>query len=134
MSETLDPAGGIEPGDADGAAARTGSSAPAGAAAGESGAGAAKGAHGAPSPAPDPGKIPRGRTQAGSLAGYQPVAGGVTGRVAKKAYAGEQEPLAGSEDLGWRVLSIVLTLGLLGLTAVVLYSCARAAIALFSTV
>ena len=56
---------------------------------------------------------------------------GHASRLAKGAEAG-QDPLVGSADLGWWVLNATMTVGLIALSAIVLYSCARMVATLFS--
>ena len=59
---------------------------------------------------------------------------GAAARLAKAATIvadKEQEPLAGSADLGWNVLNVVMTIGMIALGIIALVSCARAIGALF---
>ena len=83
---------------------------------------------GPPAKTPKPAPVPP--------APQTPRSPGGAARLAKSATivaAGEdQPPLAGSADLGWWVLNTVMTLGLIALAAIALYSCAKAATALFS--
>lgn len=59
---------------------------------------------------------------------------GAASRVAKAATIvadKEQAPLAGSADLGWNVLNVVMTIGVIALGIIALVSCSKAISALF---
>lgn len=59
---------------------------------------------------------------------------GAAARLAKAATIvadKEQEPLAGSADLGWNVLNVVMTVGMVALAIIALVSCGKAISALF---
>jgi hypothetical protein len=68
-----------------------------------------------PAPTPPAPQIPRNPGAAARLAKAATI-------VADK----EQEPLAGSADLGWNVLNVVMTVGAIALGIIALVSCARA--------
>lgn len=92
----------------------------------------ASGEAGAPTkpPAPPPPKKPAAVAPAPQI----PRTPGGAAKLAKAATIvadKEQEPLAGSADLGWWVLNTVMMVGLVVLAGIVLYSCANVGRALW---
>jgi hypothetical protein len=91
----------------------------------------------APKPAPAPAAaaaVPVKKAPAVPPAPQIPSNPGAAARLAKAATIvadKEQEPLAGSADLGWNVLNVVMTIGMIALGIIALLSCGKALGALF---
>jgi hypothetical protein len=88
----------------------------------------------APKPAPAPAAAPVKKAPPTPPAPQIPRNPGGASRLAKAATIvadKEQEPLAGSADLGWNVLNVVMMIGMVALGIIALVSCGKALGALF---